>query len=1200
MPPKVSTKTTYKKYTQREHVLERHGMYIGSVDLLKEHKWIYNQEIEKMEYKSVNISPGFVKIFDEILVNALDHKVRCSVTKDFEAVKHISVVLTPEKISVRNDGEGISVELHPEGMYIPEMIYGHLLTSSNIDKDGEERIVGGLNGIGSKATNIFSKEFTLELVDSKNEKKYKQTWKENMSICNKPSITKSSVKSYTEVCYIPDLIRFNCKEEKIPVEWLEVLATRVVDAAACAGKDCKVSLNGKTIASNTFQKYIELYLKDSDSSTISSDSCEAVGGAGTGEKPVKGSKLSKHIVYEQCGERWEIGAILTSDLHGDASPENRHISFVNGIRTIKGGKHVDYVSNKVLTMFIEFAKKKAKLDLTAGMLKDSLVWFVNATIVNPSFDSQTKETLTTPASKFGSTPEITDKFITNLGKIGLLEEAQALLEAKLMKDMKKTDGKKRSTIRGIPKLDDAIWAGGPKSSECTLILTEGDSAKTTAISGLKVVGREKFGVFPLKGKILNVKDISDAKKIANEELTNINKILGLEHKKVYTNLNQLRYGKIMIMTDQDVDGSHIKGLLMNLFHTEWPSLLKLGFICCMATPLLKAMKGKDVLCFYSQSEYETWKAGLESSGGLKGWKTKYYKGLGTSTAEEAREYFKTMNTVIYDFDEKSDESIDLAFNKKRADDRKDWLALYDKDRILEVKSKDMHVTYSTFVDNELIHFSNADNIRSLPHIMDGLKPSQRKILWSALKRNLTSEIRVAQLAGYVSEHAAYHHGEASLNGAIIGMAQNFVGSNNINLLMPNGQFGSRLMGGADSASPRYIHTQLEPIVKTLICKEDDAILKYIDDDGLLVEPETYMPVIPTILVNGALGIGTGYSTNIPPYNPTDLIRAIKTKLAGLEFNEELNPWWFGFKGTVKKVDSNTYITKGVYEFIDDDKCLVHIKELPVGTWTSDYKEFLESLLDKTEGETKTKGKKATGGAGVKKPETDSIGLKSYESAYNDIDTDFILCLDSDAYYDAQFDREDFEKTFKLTSTFKTSNMVAFDSKGHIHKYKNINEIIKEFYQVRLNAYKQRKEYLLKKLDELIVELSAKYKFVKLIVEEKLKVMKVSDEDLLAGLKSHKFPPLSVPNNVDDLKSYEYLLRMRIDRLKASSLDELKKEMDERILDRDELFGTSEEELWSDDLDLFEVAYKEYEAVRKSTYASGEAVVSKKKRGVKKA
>jgi DNA topoisomerase-2 len=196
--------------------------------------------------------------------------------------------------------------------------------------------------------------------------------------------------------------------------------------------------------------------------------------------------------------------------------------------------------------------------------------------------------------------------------------------------------------------------------------------------------------------------------------------------------------------------------------------------------------------------------------------------------------------------------------------------------------------------------------------------------------------------------------------------------------------------------------------------------------------------------------------------------------------------------------------------------------------------------------------------------------------------------------------DEFEKNFKLITSFKTSNMVAFNNKGHIHKYKDVNEIIDEYYEVRLNAYKARKEYLLKKLDELICELSAKYKFVKLIVEDKLKVMKVSDEILLAGLKEHKFPPLSSPFEYDDLKSYEYLLRMRIDRLKASSLEELKKELDERILDRDELFETTEEELWTDDLELFEVAYKEYCAVRMATYASGESGIVKKKRATKKA
>ena len=812
-----------------------------------------------------------------------------------------------------------------------------------------------------------------------------------------------------------------------------------------------------------------------------------------------------------------------------------------------------------------------KLDLKPAQLKDAVTFFVNATIVNPSFDSQTKETLTTPVAKFGSTFKISDAFVTKLAKEGgLLEEAQAVLDAKLSREAKKSDGKRTVTVRGIPKLEDATWAGGPKSSECTLILTEGDSAASTAIAGLKVVGRERYGVFPLKGKILNVKDATIEKKTKNDELTRIKRILGLEHGKTYKDIKKLRYGRVMIMTDQDVDGSHIKGLLINLFHTEWPELLQMNFLCCLMTPLLKATRaGGIVRSFFSASEYEKF---LETEDGKKsGWSVKYYKGLGTSTSVEAREYFTSMNTVRFQWDGEANNHIDLAFNKKRADNRKEWLATYDRGRVIDVPAGGADVSYTRFVNDELIHFSNADNLRSLPHVMDGLKPSQRKILWAARKRNLVSEIKVAQLAGYVSETAAYHHGEVSLTGAIVGMAQNFVGSNNINLLAPNGQFGTRLQGGADSASPRYIFTALERIQATMIAKADDPALSWLEDDGQTVEPEYYMPVLPLLLVNGSVGIGTGFSTEVLPHSPVDLVAALRRRLRGETADlttTALVPWWDGFRGTVAMTAEGKKVqTRGIYQFLDDDTHRVRITELPVGVWTKDYKAFLDELVSGP-------------AADAKAAESSSAArvLKNFQEAYNDVDVEFLLTLDTEYFHEARTFPAEFEKKFKLVNSTSMTNMVAFDCDGHIRRFASAGEILEVFYMARLGGYVNRKANELARLDAEIVELDARVRFVRAVVTGALVVANAEDEALLAGLKGLGLPLLSAPDS-DDLRGYEYLLRMRVDRLKAKAVLELEAELAKVREVRDALAAKTAEDLWIADLDVFSEAYTTFAKAR---------------------
>ena len=467
------------------------------------------------------------------------------------------------------------------------------------------------------------------------------------------------------------------------------------------------------------------------------------------------------------------------------------------------------------------------------------------------------------------------------------------------------------------------------------------------MSGLSIVGRDYYGVFPLKGKLLNVREASVKQRLGNEEINYLKQILGLKQECSYESdedFSTLRYGRIMCLTDQDVDGSHIKGLLINFFHFTWPHLVqKENFITSMATPIVKAFKNKEVKIFYNLPEYEKWKQ-LPSS---KGYKTKYYKGLGTSTSSEAKDYFHDIEDKLirYFWDNtiegmESEDSILLAFDKTKSDNRKEWLKNYDKDRILTYEQR--QVSYGEFIHNDMIHFSNDDTSRSIPHIMDGLKPSQRKILYGSILRGLDkNEIKVAQLAGFVSDKAAYHHGEMSLTGAIVGMAQNYVGSNNINILKPNGQFGTRLQGGKDAASPRYIWTMLSDIIPTIFNKYDNMILNNQLEDGMSIEPEYYAPIIPMILVNGTEGIGTGFSTKIPNYNPVDIINNIIRFLDGEKY-KSMRPYWNNFEGKVVKIDKNNYQSVGNYA-IKNNKVI--ITELPIGEWTQNFKNFLEKQLD---------------------------------------------------------------------------------------------------------------------------------------------------------------------------------------------------------------------------------------------------------------
>ena len=874
----------YKKEELQNHIYNTPDTYVGGVDIISESLPIYNNEKNIIEFSEVDYIPALYNIFNEILVNAKDQVTRLKMIKNSKLVTEIKVNINSEtgEISIQNDGDGIDVAEHPtvkkngKPIYIPQLIFGELLTSTNYNKD-EKKVVGGKNGYGAKLTNIFSKSFKIETVDRKRKKKYTQLFRMNMKTISKPKITDYSGEPYTKVTWTTDFERFGI--QKYSVDMINLMIRRVYDIAGITDNCVSVYLNKKKLKIKSFLDYSKMYISDNT------------------------------ICYEEITDNniiWKIGICLSD------TDKFEQVSFVNGISTPKGGKHVDMISKQLTSGLKKLIDKKCKRNINETYIKNYLRIFVDTLIVNPSFDSQTKERLITPQSKFGSKPMISNKLLKQIiDKTTLIDKVLLFSEFKMNKESKKTDGSKKNKIRDIPKLDDANWAGSKKSDQCILILTEGDSAKSMAVSGLSVVGRDIYGVFPLKGKVMNVRDITIDQIMKNAEITNIKKILGLETGKEYKDIKSLRYGKVMIMTDQDHDGSHIKGLIMNLFHHMWPSLLELGYITSMITPIVKVSLKKQIKSFYTLTEYNDWQRKTKN---VKSWKCKYYKGLGTSNAQEAREYFSNMKLNNYIYTENTNDSINLAFSKDKSNDRKEWLYKYDENYILNHTETDIQI--DDFKNKELIHFSNSDTLRSIGSVYDGLKPSQRKILYSCFKRKLYSEIRVAQLAGYVSEHAAYHHGEASLQSTIIGMAQDYMGSNNLNLLMPNGQFGTRIMGGHDSASSRYIHTELNKIVNGLYPSRDFPLLEYNDDDGILVEPKYYVPIIPMVLVNGMTGIGTGFSTSVPKYDIKDIIKNMKRKIKKKSYLS-LSPSFNNFKGQIIKIDNKNYISKGIYEILND-------------------------------------------------------------------------------------------------------------------------------------------------------------------------------------------------------------------------------------------------------------------------------------------
>lgn len=1140
-PKTKSTKSkTITTKSTREHVLERPDMYIGPTSTTSEKCFVVKDD--KFVLKRMDVNNGIDHIINEIIDNAIDNQ-EDSAKNDIEMTEiRITADKETGRITVFNDGLWIPVieeeqEIEDEWdssivrkhkTYKPEFCFTHPRTGGNFD-DTVTRRKSGRNGIGSKATNIFSKEFTFVCIDPEQKLRYEQTCRNNLTIKEKANITKTKQKTgSTEISFIPDYERFGVKG--LTDDMIALLEKKAYDCAMSTGLN--VYFNGAKIPRakvKNFESYINLYF-DEKPNTIGFES-------------------------EDCQ------VFLTEQSRSSAMKTGfQQISFVNGKYTKNGGTHVTAWLKAILTPIQKTlngtttkskTKTKSTTKVTLEQLKKYFFIFVKCNLDKPSFDSQQKHCLTSDEKRIN----ITKPTDTQLNKIMKWDFVQYIKEENKI-DLPKLAKLKKNSVLGEEAVD-ANWAKSKEDSKrmkCMLFLTEGDSAATVGAIGRKVVqeGYNRIGTLALRGKVANATGAHSEKALTNGKLSLMRRMIGLENGVDYSdkeNCRQLRYGKIVILTDADTDGYHIRGLLLNYFRVHFRGLFANKVVCVLNTPCVEV--GKET--FYSHHAYKLW-----AETHTKATKPTYYKGLGTHSDESAAAFFIANKNVRYTITDSCDEYMDNGLNastatRKFSDKRKDMIwefnpdavELDENDEIVDHELVEGTHTLTEFIKHQFILFQLDATGRALPDIMDGQKEGQRKILHTAFTSNLKDQIKGLAFSGKVIETSLYHHGGSSLEGTIIKMCQGFVGARNIPLLYSASQHGSRLGGGKDAPSIRYVTVGMGILTKLLFMKEDLPFVTYKVDEGVSIEPQHYYPILPMILINGMGGMGSGFATKMPNYNPLDLIEYIKifvkTKESNVKFKRvTLNPWWKGFKGEVE-VDEvkgvQIVTTKGILTKEKGHKWV--ISELPIGMWTTKFKAYLETNFLK------------------------DGHITNIEEYNNKSDVKFVITAHKDFEPNAETNMK------KLISKTKISNLFALVN-GIPKKFENVYEIMDYWCEERYKIYGKRKVHQLEKLKAEKLKNQIKAQFIVDFNEEKIVLYKRSKKDVLDDMKK-----MYKPDPMGSDKPYGYLLDMPMSSLtleKVKKLNELVESISKQI---SEVESKSLGEMWVNDLDNFKKEYLKF-------------------------
>lgn len=1107
----------------REHALLRPDYIIGDCSPSPAKTWLYNPTTRKFEWTETSVPKGLHVIIDEIISNATDRKNY--------GLSQIRIAFDPEfgDITVRDDGGGMKVvKFAGTDEYEPTVAFSQDRSSSNFD-DTEARYGVGRNGYGAKATNVFSKKFQVETYDPNQKLLFRQMFENNLETIRAAQVSKLSRKrGYMEIRFVPDYERFQMSQSLPDVE--KLILTRATDIVACTDKSIGVFWNDDKLPAKTFKEFIKkFFCPDDAAGPVALDSVTLPQG--------------------NC----EI-ALVKND---DSSATTKPLVFVNALRCCEG-KHIDWIYRQLRTAYTNSMSKKdqdlIKLDTTD--LKQHFVLVASLWIPNPEYTTATKEKLRNPPSSFGFTWEPTKAFINSLNAMGLKDILASKRDIKnsqlLSKALNTTQRKGR--MPHVDKHDPALMAGQPGHTN-TLILTEGDSAKSLAIAGVAVVGRQNYGVFPLRGKFLNVRSAPEKKIAENTEVSNLMKIIGLRIGDKTQKIKDLFYQRILLFTDSDHDGAHICGLVYNFFHYFFRHLLeeKEDFLVRFATPVVKMFpKGRQggELAFFSVQDMQRYLQ--ENEIDESKFRVRFYKGLGTSSNKEAKHYFAHLDKhlmVLRYTQPETDEILDDLFSKQKADERKRLLKdVYDPNATVDYNESS--IKFEDYAKKEVLHFSQADNVRSIPSAIDGLKPCQRKILWTFLHRKIYTDKKVPEAAGDVSGETAYHHGETSLHSAIIGMAQNHIGTNNINLLVPQGQHGSRINDPSVHSASRYLFTWTSSVASYLFPPSDFPVLEYNFDDGKRIEPTFFVPIIPYVLVNGCTGIGTGYSTDIPSYNPFDLIGITRAMIQNSEIEfDQLTPWVEGFKGKIIK-DGEKFTAIGCWT-TDPATRTIHVTELPPKTWTDPYLAKIGSLMS------------------CSNPAQTPL-VEDFVSNSNENDIDIAITCNAEPFSHLQ----NIAKQFHLSDTIRTTNMHAFSKTQKLKHYTCIRDFFEEYFPIRLKLYEKRKQHALQKLQDDMKILQNKVRFILAIVQERLKIRNYSKSELIEYLRGEHYD-----HHPTQEEHFHYLYSMQLLTCTTDHAEKLKQSYEQLQQEYDNLQNTGVRDMWLAELDALEKHLREFYEIR---------------------